>query len=571
MTNFNKIYFLFSKKQKKILVILSIFIFFCLFLEMLSLAFIVPVFNIIFVEQSSWVNLFIADTEFLKSKNFKIIILTTLVLVFFIKNIFLIILNYFTLKFYSSIQLEISNKLFLQYLDQTEDIVLEKKSENLIRKIIGDSDGVKNYLVCYHNLFIELFFIFLLFLLLFFYNYKITIFFTLIFLIIISCYIKVIKKRINKWANDYQSSLGEIQNIVIEGIRGIKDIIIYNLEKFFFIYFDGFNKKKISNFYRLDFMNTVQRFWMEIFAIFGIVTPLIIYIYFNKSINELIPIFALFSASLFRILPSFNKIINHYNTIKFYQPSLDVVYAQFFNFNPSINSQKINHNLYFKDSFSLKNVTFFYNKNSFKVLNQVNLVFFKGKCSLILGENGSGKSTLLNIISGLIKPNEGKIFVDENISIYENKLSWLKKISYVQQNIFLLNKSIKENIVLNFDNKYDLASYNKIIKLLFLDQAFQNFPNKLDSVVGVDGMNISGGQRQLISIARALYKNGDIFLFDEPSSALDYDYQRILKQVINFLKENKKTIVIITHDITLFKEFADSIYKINSGNIIKQS
>lgn len=84
-------------------------------------------------------------------------------------------------------------------------------------------------------------------------------------------------------------------------------------------------------------------------------------------------------------------------------------------------------------------------------------------------------------------------------------------------------------------------------------------------------MNISGGQRQLISIARALYKNGDIFLFDEPSSALDYDYQRILKQVINFLKDNKKTIVIITHDITLFKEFADSIYKINSGNIIKQS
>jgi ABC-type multidrug transport system fused ATPase/permease subunit len=570
MSNFNKILFLFSAKQKKIFIILSIFIFFCLFIEMVSLAFIVPVFNIIFVEQSSWVNLFIKDTEFLKSKNFKIIILTILLFVFFIKNIFLIILNYFTLKFYSSIQLEISNRLFLQHLDQTEDILYEKKSENLIRKIIGDSDGVKNYLVGYHNLFIELFFIFLLFLLLFFYNYKITIFFTLTFLIIISCYIKVIKKRINKWANDYQNSLGEIQNIVIEGIRGIKDIIIYNLEKFFFIYFDEINKKKIINYYKLDFMNTIQRFWMEIFAIFGIITPLIIYIYFNKSINELIPIFALFSASLFRILPSFNKIINNYNTIKFYQPSLDVVHAQFFNFKQSINFEKNNHNLYFKDSFSLKNVNFFYNKNSFKVLNQINLVFFKGKCSLILGENGSGKSTLLNIISGLIKPIEGKVFVDDSISIYENKLSWFKKISYVQQDIFLLNKTIKENITLNFDNKYHFASYNKIKKLLFLDQAFHNFPNKLDSFVGIDGMNVSGGQRQLISIARALYKNGEIFLFDEPSSALDYDYQRVLKQVMSFLKDNKKTIIIITHDLNLFKEFADSIYKIDSGSIIKQ-
>ena len=537
---------------------------------MMSLALIVPVFNIIFVEKSSWVNLFIKDAEFLTSKNFKIIILTILVFVFFFKNIFLIILNYFTLKFYSSIQLEISNRLFLQHLDQTEDILYEKKSENLIRKIIGDSDGVKHYLVCYHNLFIELFFIFLLFLLLFFYNYKITIFFTLTFLIIISCYIKFIKKRINKWANDYQNSLGEIQNIVIEGIRGIKDIIIYNLENFFFIYFDVINKKKINNYYRLDFMNTIQRFWMEIFAIFAIIAPLIIYIYFNKPINELIPIFALFSASLFRILPSFNKIINHYNTIKFYQPSLDVVHAQFLNFNQSINFEKSNHNLYFKDSFSLKNVNFFYNKNSFKVLNQVNLVFFKGKCSLILGENGSGKSTLLNIISGLIKPKEGMVFVDDDISIYENKLSWLKKISYVQQDIFLLNKTIKENITLNFDNKYDFASFNKIKKLLFLDQAFHNFPNKLDSFVGIDGMNVSGGQRQLISIARALYKNGEIFLFDEPSSALDSDYQGVLKQVMSFLKDNKKTIIIITHDLNLFKEFADSIYKIDSGSIIKQ-
>jgi ABC-type multidrug transport system fused ATPase/permease subunit len=570
MSNFNKIFFLFSKREKKILIFLSIFIFFCIFLEMLSLAVIVPVFNIIFVEHSSWINLFIQDTQLLKSKDFKILILIILIFIFFLKNLFLIVSNYFVTKFYSSIQLKISNKLFLQHLDHTEDILYEKKSENLIRKILGDSDGVKNYLVSYHNLIIELFFLFFLFLLLFFYNYKITIFFTLTFLIIISCYIKIIKSRINKWASNYQNSLGEIQNVVTEGIRGIKDIIIYNLENFFFIHFNEINKKKTSNYFKLDFMNSIQRFWMEIFAIFGITAPLIIYIYSNKPINELIPIFALFSASLFRILPSFNRIINNYNTVKFYQPSLDVVYAQFFNFNPPLNFQKSNHNLYFKNSLSLKNVNFFYNKNSFKVLNQVNLVFFKGKCILILGENGSGKSTLLNIISGLIKPIDGQVLIDENINIYENRPSWLNKISYVQQDIFLLNKTIKENITLNFDNKYDFTNYDKIIKLLLLDQAFQNFPNKLDSIVGTDGMNLSGGQRQLISIARALYKNGDIFLFDEPSSALDFDYQRILKEVISFLKDNKKTIIIITHDFTLFKEFADSIYKIDSGGIIKQ-
>ena len=106
--------------------------------------------------------------------------------------------------------------------------------------------------------------------------------------------------------------------------------------------------------------------------------------------------------------------------------------------------------------------------------------------------------------------------------------------------------------------------------MLFLDEAFQNLPNKLDSVVGTNGINLSGGQRQIISIARALYKNGELFLFDEPSSAVDYDYQNILKKIISILKQNNKTIIIVTHDLNLFRDFADSIYKIESGNIVKQ-
>jgi ATP-binding cassette subfamily C protein len=309
---------------------------------------------------------------------------------------------------------------------------------------------------------------------------------------------------------------------------------------------------------------------MEIFAIFAVVMPLIIYIYFDKSVNELIPVFALFVACLFRMLPTSNRIINYFNSIKFYQPSLDAVHDQFQDFTSEENLNEISNNFDLKKSFSFNKVSFFYNTNSFKILNQANLLLLKGECTIILGENGSGKSTFLNILSSLIKPSSGQVLVDEKINIHENKLCWLKKISYVQQDVFLLNKTITENITLNFDNKYDFDNFNKIKELLFLDEAFQNLPNKLDSVVGTNGINLSGGQRQIISIARALYKNGELFLFDEPSSALDYDYQNILKKIISILKQNNKTIIIVTHDLNLFRDFADSIYKIESGNIVKQ-
>ena len=536
---------------------------------MLSLAIIVPVFNIIFLENSSLFNSFFNNLELLRSNNFKILLLIILIFIFFLKNIFLGLVNLHILKFYNNFQLLVSNKLFLQYLNKSGNIVYDKDSKNLLRKIVGDSDNIKIYVLSFQNLIIESFFLFTIFLLLFYYNYKITAFCTFIFFSIIFIYVKIFKKRINLWSNIYQESLGEVQNVVIEGVRGIKDIIIYNFENYFFNYFNEVNKKKTSNQFKLDFINNTQRFWMEIIAIFGMIVPLIIYIYFSKPVNELIPVFALFAAALFRILPSFNRMISYYNNIKFYQPSLEAIYIQFLNFNSESKILDDNYKFEFKKNINIKRLSFSYNKNSSKIFDGIDLNILRGSCVLILGDNGSGKSSFLNIMSGLLKPDSGQVLIDDRINIDKIKFSWLKKISYVQQDIFLLNKTIKENILLNSDDN-DFSKFNNITELLLLKEAFEKLPNKLDTRVGPAGINLSGGQRQLISIARALYKDGEVFLFDEPTSALDYDYQKVLKRVINYLKSNNKTILIITHDLDLFKEFSDSIYKIEHSKIIKQ-
>jgi ABC-type multidrug transport system fused ATPase/permease subunit len=574
MNPLRNIFFLFNEKEKKFFIILSISVFFSIFFEMLSLAIIVPVFNIIFVERSSWTSLFINDNDLLRSVNFKILVLVFLILIFLIKNIFLIILNFFLLKFFSFFQERISNKLFLQHLNSANDVIYNHNSQTLLRKVVQDSEGLKIYLVACQNLAVEILFLFFLFLLLMLYNYKITIFFSLIFFIAIFLYIKFLKKRINVWSKDYQNNLGEINSTVIEGVKGIKDIIIYNLKETFFGYFSIINKKKISAEFIINLINSIQRFWMEIIAILAVIIPLMIYILFGKPIVELIPIFALFTASLFRILPSFNRIILHFNNSKFYKPSFDLIHSNFSKSNLSEKFLSNDNNFSFNKSVVLKNISFFYKDNSENILNDVSITFFKGKCYILLGDNGSGKSTILNIVSGLLQPKNGKILIDGDIDINTSRSEWLKKISYVQQDVFLLNKTIKENITLNFNNSYNVERYNLIKKILLLEKAFQSDDenNELDSsVVGVAGSTLSGGQRQLISIARALYKNADIFLFDEPSSALDLDHQKILKNVISYLKSNNKTIIIITHDLSLFNEFSDKIYKIESGKIINNS
>ena len=173
---------------------------------------------------------------------------------------------------------------------------------------------------------------------------------------------------------------------------------------------------------------------------------------------------------------------------------------------------------------------------------------------------------MLNTFSGLLAPSSGKVIVDGQYDIYENNKLWLNNISYVQQNIFLINTSIKKNILLENETLSNNKKFLDICNILLLEKAFVNLPNKLDAIVGNDGLYLSGGQKQLISIARALYKDSDVILFDEANSALDKDYSDILKKLIISLR-GKKTLIVVTHELSYLKECFDKIYRIKSGSL----
>jgi ABC-type multidrug transport system fused ATPase/permease subunit len=569
---YKKIPLILSKREKILLLPLILLGFFSSLLEMFAIVMILPVFEIIFSgnmeKYINIINTYFYFPEFYEEKISKSFILVLVLIIFIIKNILLGIINYITTKYFFNINYRISNELFNKYLNSNYSFFITNKSEEFLRKVYHDTDAIKTYLISAQILFVEILFVLLLFLFLFITNREITIFIILIFLISFLIYSFLFKKKIMNLGKIFQDSIGGLQNVVINGVLGIKDIITYNMENWFSDQFKNLSKQTIFSQFKLVFLTSLPRFYLELIVVMSIIIPMIFFINFNLDIQKSLPIISLFAVSLFRMIPSANKILSSYNNIKFSKVFIDT-YTSDLNKINHINKLKEQKLFDFQNILEFKNLKYTYSKSNIEILKNINLVIKKNQTTLITGPNGSGKSTLLNIISGLISITDGQILLDSK----EIKLNryWAKQLSYVQQNSFLLNKTIRENIVTDVHkdlNKIDKKKLKDIEETLNLNKVFENFPEKLDSNVGYNGEKLSGGQKQILSIARALYKDGKIIILDEPSSALDEESKNILVNLLLKIK-NKKTIIIVSHELELFNNCTDTVLDVNNG-MVKQ-
>ena len=209
-----------------------------------------------------------------------------------------------------------------------------------------------------------------------------------------------------------------------------------------------------------------------------------------------------------------------------------------------------------------ENVSFKYDSEEKEVLKSINLELKGEKMTALVGHSGSGKSTILNLIPRFYNILDGDIKID-NQSIYNTKIfSLRKKISIVSQDTTLFDDTIKNNIAYaNLD-----ASDEEIIeaaKLSYSEEFINNLPNKYETIIGEDGVRLSGGEKQRISIARALLKKSPIILLDEATSSLDSETEEKIQKAINILTKNRTTLVI-AHRLTTILN-SNKIYVINNG------
>ena len=216
---------------------------------------------------------------------------------------------------------------------------------------------------------------------------------------------------------------------------------------------------------------------------------------------------------------------------------------------------------------NFKNVNFQYDSNETQVLKSINLNILGGKMTALVGHSGAGKSTILNLIPRFYDCTSGDIMID-NQSIYQSTINSLRKnISLVSQDTTLFDDTVKNNIAYaNLDA--DQKEVEAAAEYSYANEFIDKLPNKYDTMIGENGVRLSGGEKQRLSIARAILKKSPIILLDEATSSLDSETESKIQKAINFLTKNRTTIVIAHRLSTILN--SDKIYVIDSGKIISE-
>ena len=229
----------------------------------------------------------------------------------------------------------------------------------------------------------------------------------------------------------------------------------------------------------------------------------------------------------------------------------------------SKNAFKINS---FKNSINFKDVNFKYDGQDSLILDNINLEICKGQTVAIVGKSGAGKTTLTDLLPRFYDPISGNIFID-NINLKDLNLKNLRDLyGIVTQNVILFNDTIKNNIIHGNKNASE-NDINKAVKSANIQDLVEKLDNGLNTYIGENGVKLSGGEKQRLSIARALIKNPDILILDEATASLDSESEKMVHSAIDNIIKNR-TVIIIAHRLSTIIN-ADKILVMNDGKIVE--
>lgn len=541
--------------------IIAVLMLISVILELLGIGAIIPIIKSIIGDSSFVISIF-DFTISLSTYSWLII----LVIIFIIKNSYLSFFNYYSSKFIHDIQVDLSSRLYSEYLELPFSNIKKNNSSFYLRNIISEVNSFSNTTQSIIILITEI----LVFISILIFLFFVEPFITLSALIYFSFFGALVyiffKERSYKWGKIRQESDQKKIRFVQESFDGISEIKIYNLKKFFYkkFYTQIFNSSKMA--LLSSIASFLPRYIFEILTIVFVSFVLILLKYFNFEVESIIITLGLLGVSIFRMLPSMNKILVSSQLIKYNLPVIELLQKEI-NETHSLNRKKKIENSFDtseKFSFSklvLKDLDFKYSDE--KIFEKINFKISINQSIGLIGESGSGKSTLINIISGLLKPHSGEAYFEDNAN---NKISlehFTKKISYVPQNIFILEDTIKNNIIL--DKKFDQKLFDEVVKYTKIEEFIKVLKENENSLIGERGSNISGGQKQRIGLARALYSKPNFLILDEATNALDEETERLIFANLKNFKQ-KITMLIVTHNRkNLF--FCDEIFSIKNKKL----
>lgn len=378
---------------------------------------------------------------------------------------------------------------------------------------------------------------------------------------------RLTRKRALQIGSERKVLIPKLVAMLNETIHGYIDIHIFNRVKFFMEDFMK-NKKRENHLIKWQvFLRLIPSKINEIIAVLGIVIVFLYCLFFAEKRQELLILLSVFATSAYRIMPTLNRMMSALVSIKSYLYTLDILEELDQVTDMELMSQE--EQISFEQNIVFQSVGFSFEDSETPVLDDISFQVKKGKQIGLIGVSGSGKTTLMRILLRLFKEGEGTISIDGIPISKTNEQSWIEKIGFVQQHVFIRDASLLENVAFGYSKEEaDQDKAKQALELASLGPFLKRLPEGLETPMGEFGSKLSGGQRQRVAIARALYKDAEVFVFDEATSALDPKTEQMITESIKMLAENGKTVFLIAHRFTTLQA-CDYILELEKGKIVR--
>ena len=561
---------LLDQKDRKKIKILVAFTFIGALLESFGLAAFIPIIEFVSGESLIGISKYFENLDIISLSNINpiFILVSLLFLIFLIKNFYLAFFFWYESKFVFQAKANLINNLFSNYIFKNYNFHVNNNSSKLISNLTVETDIFGNCLSSLIAIIVESILLIILFGFIFFLNPFVSlVLFSLSFFFLYFFYI-MLRKITKKLGGDRVVVDAIRQKTLQQSFNGIKEIIVFDNREYFVRYFGKLIDNIKSFVIKFTFINKLQKILVEMFVIISIIFFIILLVHQGYDHSKITALIGVYLIAIIKIVPSINKTVTAINYLQYASKSLHTLNQEMY-----IKTQKDKTNeilseknkINFNQKINFVNVSFKYSEKN--VLEDITFELKKNSFIGLIGESGSGKSTLCNLMLGLYEPSTGQILSDGE-DIFKNPKSYQSLIGYVPQSIFLLDDTIKNNIAFGIDEKNILEkNIIETIKYSSLENFVEKLPNKLNQFVGEGGIKISGGEKQRIGIARALYRNPQLLILDEPTTALDRNTEKKIINEIELLKNNT-TIFLITHKMENLKN-ADYIFKIENNKLVK--
>ena len=357
------------------------------------------------------------------------------------------------------------------------------------------------------------------------------------FLPMMGLYVWGVRKRVRKYGEQEQQAKREQAKVVSDTFRGFQELEVngaFSTQQASFL--EGMDKVTRSR-VKLDTIMRLPLFLSELSVILGLT---ILVVWGSGDVKVLVGIFAV---AAFRLLPAMRTLLSGWTQIQNVLCCLDVIEEGLKDMDGS-ETDFCGKDIVFEKEIRTCGLSYVY-PNGEKVLENLNVCIQKGEYVGFCGYSGVGKSTLFNLLLGFLKPTAGEIRIDDSVLNPEVQSSWLRKVGYVPQDVFIFHGTLAENIALGC-KEVDRERVLRVLEQVSLGKWLQALPDGMDTSLGEAGGRLSGGQKQRIGIARALYKNIDVLLLDEATSALDNKTEKEINETLSLLKRTYEQLTVLS-------------------------